>query len=230
MPERNPSSVDTSRTGSGGPEGRRPFYRVAFPWASPWRRPLRGHRETRRSVTTGFLAPPIDTQDCQHLRSAARPRRLGYTLVQRHTAAAKRPSFSAPSTGIDLEVKVLSEIGHSNRSEPQGRDREESSGGSGERNRGPTYRNRIRGGAEQGERAESREALVTKARRRIPGGRAGKVDVSYLGRSRLMPERATPDWSPPRRSEKSAEAVVVGQMTTKGRTVRRAKRLWISIT
>jgi hypothetical protein len=90
-------------------------------------------------------------------------------------------SFSAPSMGIDLEVKVLSEIGHSNRSEPQGRNREEPSGGSGERNRGPTYRNRIRGVAEQGERAEYREALVTEARRRISGGRAVKVDVLTWG-------------------------------------------------
>jgi hypothetical protein len=90
-------------------------------------------------------------------------------------------SFSAPSMGIDLEVKVLPEIGHSNRSEPQGRNREEPSGGSGERNRGPTYRNRIRGGAEQGERAEVREALVTEARRRTSGGRAVKVDVLTWG-------------------------------------------------
>jgi hypothetical protein len=45
-----------------------------------------------------------------------------------------------------------------------------------------------------------------------------------------MPERATSDWSPPRRSEKSAEAVVAEQWTAKGRTERRAKRLWISTT
>jgi len=55
--------------------------------------------------------------------------------------------------GIDLEVGVLPRAGHSERSEPQsvvpwGR-RE----GSGERNCGPTNRNRIRGGAEQGKRA-----------------------------------------------------------------------------
>ena len=57
--------------------------------------------------------------------------------------APRAVSFSAPSMGINLEVKVLSEIDHSDRSEPQGRDREEPSGGSGERSRGPTYRNRI---------------------------------------------------------------------------------------
>jgi hypothetical protein len=90
-------------------------------------------------------------------------------------------SSSAPSMGIDSEVKVLSKIGHSDRSEPQGRNREGPSGGSGERTRGPTYRNRIRGGAEQGERAGTREALVTEARRRISGGRAGKVDVLTWG-------------------------------------------------
>jgi len=55
--------------------------------------------------------------------------------------------------GIDLEVGVLPRAGHSERSEPQsvvpwGR-RE----GSGERSCGPTNRNRIRGGAEQGKRA-----------------------------------------------------------------------------
>src|SRR5260370_8388704 len=79
--------------------------------------------------------------------------------------------------GIDLEVKVLPEIGHNDRSEPQGRNREGPSGGSGERSRGPTYRNRIGGVAEQGERAGTREALVTEARRRISGGRAVKVDA-----------------------------------------------------
>jgi hypothetical protein len=83
--------------------------------------------------------------------------------------------------GIDLEVKVLPEIGHNDRSEPQGRNREGPSGGSGERSRGPTYRNRIGGVAEQGERAGTREALVTEARRRISGGRAVKVDALTWG-------------------------------------------------
>jgi hypothetical protein len=36
-------------------------------------------------------------------------------------------------------------------------------GGSGERNRGPTHRNRIRGDAERGERAKSREAPMVEA-------------------------------------------------------------------
>src|SRR5206468_5521563 len=53
--------------------------------------------------------------------------------------------------------------------------------GSGERSCGPTNRNRIRGGAEQGERARNREALGTKARRRRSGGRAAKADVLTRG-------------------------------------------------
>ena len=71
--------------------------------------------------------------------------------------------IGTPSMGNTLEVKVLPRAGHSDRSEPQGREGDRASGGSGERNRGPTNRNRIGGGAEQGERAHDREALVTKA-------------------------------------------------------------------
>ena len=48
--------------------------------------------------------------------------------------------------------------------------------GSVERSCGPTNRKRIEGGAEQGERAYGREALVTKARRRRSGGRAATVN------------------------------------------------------
>jgi len=94
---------------------------------------------------------------------------------------AARRDRRAPSMGIDLEVKVLPKAGHGDRSEPQGRNREGSSGGSGERSRGPTNRNPIRGVAEQGERASNRKALVTKARRRRSGGRAVKVDVLTWG-------------------------------------------------
>jgi hypothetical protein len=39
---------------------------------------------------------------------------------------------------------------------------------------GPMNKNRIEGGAEQGERATDREALVTKGRGRKSGGRAVK--------------------------------------------------------
>ena len=69
----------------------------------------------------------------------------------------------------------------------------------------PMNKNRIEGAAEQGERAMNREALVIKAKRRKSGGCAMKECDSFLGRSRLMPERATvTNWS-----EESAEVVVV---------------------
>jgi len=72
---------------------------------------------------------------------------------------------------------------------------------------GATYRNRMRGRANQGERATNREALATKETLCRSGARAGTADESYLGRSRLTSERET--WShPTRRSEKSAAAVV----------------------
>ena len=58
--------------------------------------------------------------------------------------------------------------------------------------REPTNRNRIGGVVTQGERAIDREALAAKEPLRRSGGCAGKVTESYLGRSRLMPERATP--------------------------------------
>ncbi|MHA6853706.1 hypothetical protein, partial [Ralstonia pseudosolanacearum] len=73
-------------------------------------------------------------------------------------------------------------------------------------NREPMNKNRIEGAVEQGERATNREALVIKARRRRCGGCAVKECDPYLGRSRLVPERATAS----SRSEKSAEAVVAG--------------------
>ena len=61
-----------------------------------------------------------------------------------------------------------------------------------ERNREPTNRNRTRGVVVQGERAKDREALSAKEPLRRSGGCAGKVTESYLGRSRFMSERATP--------------------------------------
>ena len=128
----------------------------------------------------------------------------------------------APGMGIDLEVRVLSRAGHSEQSEPQSvapRGRRE---GSGERNCGPTNRNRIRGEAEQGERADCREALVTKAQQRKSGGRAVKVDVLTRGDLALCPKGRR--WSQDQRSEKSAEAVVAAR-AAKGRTMGRAKRL-----
>ena len=50
-----------------------------------------------------------------------------------------------------------------------------------ERSCGPMNKNRIEGGAEQGERANGREALVTKVRRRRSGGRAVKECVLTWG-------------------------------------------------
>ena len=77
-------------------------------------------------------------------------------------------------------------------------------GGSVERNCEPMNKNRIEGAAEQGERAKDRKALVIKAKWRRSGGCAAKECDSYLGRSRLMPERATVL----NRREKSAAVVV----------------------
>ena len=61
-----------------------------------------------------------------------------------------------------LEVKVLPKADHSDRSEAQLRKGDRPWEGSAERNCGPTYRNRIRGGADQGERANDRKALMVK--------------------------------------------------------------------
>ena len=94
-----------------------------------------------------------------------------------------------------------------------------------ERSCGPMNKKRIEGIADQGERAKDREALVTKRKQRRSGGRAVKECVSCLGRSRLMPERATVL----SRSEKSAEAVLAGrdckvEPVVKGRTRRSVRR------
>ena len=50
-----------------------------------------------------------------------------------------------------------------------------------ERNCGPMNKNRIEGGADQGERASGREALVIKERRCRSGGRAVKECVLTWG-------------------------------------------------
>jgi len=77
-------------------------------------------------------------------------------------ALAPVPATSAPSMGAVLRVKVPSKGGHPNRSEPQLREGDRPWEGSGKRNRGPMYKNRIRGGDGRGERACTREAPVTK--------------------------------------------------------------------
>ena len=50
-----------------------------------------------------------------------------------------------------------------------------------DRNCGPMNKNQIEGGAEQGERAQYREALVTEVWCRKSGGRAGKECVLTRG-------------------------------------------------
>jgi len=77
--------------------------------------------------------------------------------------------------------------------EPQGTGREDGAGGSGERTDALTNRHRIRGQASQGERACTREAFATKGPQGKSGDGVGKVHDPYLGRSRLTPERATPE-------------------------------------
>lgn len=73
---------------------------------------------------------------------------------------------------------------------------------------GTTYRNRIRGGVNQGERAIDRETLAIKGTPRKSGVRAETANESYLGRSRFTSERKTLVASPDQRREKSAAAVV----------------------
>ena len=65
--------------------------------------------------------------------------------------------------GAILEVQVLPQADHSERSEAQLREGDQAWGGSVERNRESRDTNRIRGGAGQGEQALVCEALVVKA-------------------------------------------------------------------
>jgi len=127
------------------------------------------------------------------------------TQVSEARAWTRASLGCTPSMGTDQEVKVLRGLGHRDPREPQGDAREGSAEGSGKRTGGPTNRNRIRGGADQGERATDREALVTKGRRRKSGGRVGKASALIWGdlASRLKGRRGREPWS-----EKSAEAVV----------------------
>lgn len=64
--------------------------------------------------------------------------------------------------GALLEVQVLSRAGHSERSEAQLHEGDRVWEGSAERNREPMNKNRTEGGADQCERANNREAFVTK--------------------------------------------------------------------
>ena len=64
--------------------------------------------------------------------------------------------------GALLEVQVLPQADHSERSEAQLRKGDQAWRGSVERNREPMYKKWIEGAADQGERAQNREALVVK--------------------------------------------------------------------
>jgi len=64
--------------------------------------------------------------------------------------------------GALLEVQVLPQVDHSERSEAQLHEGDRVWGGSVERNCEPMDKNRIEGAADQGERAMNREALVIK--------------------------------------------------------------------
>ena len=65
--------------------------------------------------------------------------------------------------GAVLRVQVPPKGDHPDRSEPQLQKGDRLWEGSGERNRGPMYENRIGGDVEQGERANDREAPMVEA-------------------------------------------------------------------
>ena len=84
--------------------------------------------------------------------------------------------------GTDQEVQVLwGTWSQGPRANRKASFREGGAEGSGERNRQPTNRNRIRGEANQGERATDREALATKGGQRKSGGWAGKAGALTWG-------------------------------------------------
>ena len=89
--------------------------------------------------------------------------------------------FRTPGMGINLEVKVLSQAGHSEGSEAQGHPGDKVSEGSVERTRGLMDKNRIKGVGNRGEQANDCEAPVTKGTLRKSGSRARKVDVLIRG-------------------------------------------------
>jgi hypothetical protein len=65
--------------------------------------------------------------------------------------------------GAVSRVQVPPKGDHPDRSEPQLREGDRPWEGSGERSRGPMYKNRIGGDAERGERAMDREAAMVEA-------------------------------------------------------------------
>jgi len=101
--------------------------------------------------------------------------------MERPGASCFRAFSCAPGTGELLEVKVLPQVDHSERSEAQLHEGDRVWGGSVERNCEPMDKNRIEGVAEQGERSRIREALVIEARWRKSGGCAVKECVLTRG-------------------------------------------------
>ena len=87
-----------------------------------------------------------------------------------------RPAW-AHSSGCKSRRKLVT----AERSEAQLRKGDRPWEGSVDRSCGPMDKNRIRGVADQGERANNREALVTKGERRKSGGRAVKECVLTWG-------------------------------------------------
>lgn len=102
-----------------------------------------------------------------------------------------------PDMTDDSKVKVLPGPDRRDRREAQGRLREELSEGSVERNRELTYRNWIRGAADQGELARDGEALAVKETRRKSSSCAvkaisltqGDLALRLKGRRPRMAER-----------------------------------------
>ena len=80
----------------------------------------------------------------------------------RHSSRG-RFSWVRPRRGAVLRVQVTARGGHPNRSEPQLRKGDRPWEGSGGRSRGSMHKNRIVGDVERGERAQDREASMTKA-------------------------------------------------------------------
>jgi hypothetical protein len=101
------------------------------------------------------LAPPSRLQAPSPGQRPRATRRLREPTLGLHPCA--------PSMGAVLRVQVPPRGGHPDRSEPQLREGDQSWEGSGERNRGATNRNRVRGVGERSERACDREAAMTKA-------------------------------------------------------------------
>src|SRR5664280_3047942 len=114
-------------------------------------------------------------------RSAGTRRTSQHLLNGEGSPPVRRRVFGAPSMDALLWVKVPSRVDHNERSEAQLHEGDRVWGGSVERSCGPMNKNRIEGGADQGERARNREALVIKGKRRKSGGRAVKECVLTWG-------------------------------------------------